>query len=261
MAEAALAIAAHPDDIEMMMAGTLLLLGEAGYRLHYLTVANGSCGTATLGREEIVAVRLAEARSAAQVLGAEFHEPLVDDLMITYGPALAARLGAVVRRVRPQVLLVPAPEDYMEDHVNTARLAVTAAFSRAMPNFATDPPTAPAGGDVAVYHAMPWGLCDPLRRPVRAGVYVDVGSVLARKRRALACHRSQKEWLDRSQGLDRYLTTMEETAAEVGRRSGRFACAEGWRQRAHLGLSAREDFDPLTGVLGPRGLTARGKEA
>jgi LmbE family N-acetylglucosaminyl deacetylase len=50
----AFAIAAHPDDIEFGMAGTLLLLKQAGYALHYMNIGNGSCGTATLSRDEIV---------------------------------------------------------------------------------------------------------------------------------------------------------------------------------------------------------------
>ena len=45
----AIAIAAHPDDIEYMMAGTLCLLKEAGYQTHYLNVATGSGGLADTG--------------------------------------------------------------------------------------------------------------------------------------------------------------------------------------------------------------------
>ena len=41
----AIAVAAHPDDIEFVMAGTLCLLREAGYAIHYLNVATGSCGS------------------------------------------------------------------------------------------------------------------------------------------------------------------------------------------------------------------------
>ena len=67
--QAVLAIAAHPDDIEFMMAGTLLMLREAGYELHVMNVANGSCGTATEDRETIIARRLDEARDAARALG------------------------------------------------------------------------------------------------------------------------------------------------------------------------------------------------
>ena len=58
----AIAIAAHPDDIEFFMAGTLMLLGRAGYELHYMNIANGCCGTTD---DHIRAVAEAVARAAA----------------------------------------------------------------------------------------------------------------------------------------------------------------------------------------------------
>ena len=141
--------------------------------------------------------------------------------------------------------------------MNACRLAVTAAFTRGMPNFETVPPRAPVSNDVTLYHALPYGLRDGLRHRVRAGQYVDIGAALAQKRAALACHRSQKEWLDVSQGLDAYLQTMEDMSREVGiaaRGAGaaadRFAYAEGWRRHAHLGFCGR-DADPLADALGP----------
>ena len=44
--KAAIAIGAHPDDVEFYMAGTLLLLKQAGYEIHYLNLASGNCGSA-----------------------------------------------------------------------------------------------------------------------------------------------------------------------------------------------------------------------
>jgi len=245
----AFAVAAHPDDIEFMMAGTLLLLRAAGYRLHYLNIANGSCGTATRSHEEIVRLRTAEAKAAAAVLDAQFHPPLVNDIEIFYEKDLLARVGAIVRKVQPDILLVPSPHDYMEDHTTAGRLAVSAAFCRGMRNFPTTPRTPPLEKEVTLYHALPYGLRDGLRRRVWPEYYVDITSVLAKKREMLACHRSQKEWLDVSQGVDAYLTTMETMSAEVGRESGRFAYAEGWRRHSHLGFCS-EDDDPLTEALG-----------
>ena len=245
----AFAVAAHPDDIEFVMAGTLILLGRAGYQLHCMTLANGSCGTATRSREEIVALRAREAGAAAQLIGATHHPSLVDDIDVFYEKTLLARLGAVIRRVNPSVLLVPSPEDYMEDHANSARLAVSAAFCRGMRNFPTEPPTEPVAGEVALYHALPYGLRDGLRRRVLAGLYVDITPVVALKREMLAQHRSQREWLDHSQGLGAYLKAMEEMSAEVGRMSGRFRYAEGWRRHSHLGFS-EPGFDPLSEALG-----------
>ena len=249
MDRVAFAVAAHPDDVEFMMAGTLLLLGQAGYEPHYMTVANGSCGSASMDAEEIAAARAAEARSAAGVLGATYHGPLVNDFQIHYAPALVAKLCAVVREVNPEIMLIPSPADYMEDHVNVSRLMVTAAFCRNMRNFPTDPPTGPVDSHVALYHAMPAGLRDQLRKAVQPDLCVDISAVLDRKRAALACHVSQSQWLDRTQGMDSYLTAMEQMAAEVGRLSGRFSHAEGWQRHLHLGFGP-EDFDPLCDALG-----------
>jgi LmbE family N-acetylglucosaminyl deacetylase len=66
----AIAIGAHPDDIEFYMAGTLLLLKRAGYEIHYFNVANGCCGSQQHGPGQLSRIRLAEAKRAAKVLGA-----------------------------------------------------------------------------------------------------------------------------------------------------------------------------------------------
>jgi len=247
----AFAVAAHPDDIEFLMAGTLLRLAGAGYELHTMTIANGSCGTADMPAEEIVRIRRAESQAAAAALGAVYHESLVLDIEIYYEKPLLARVAAVMRDVAPQVLLTQSPDDYMEDHQNAARLAVTAAFVRGMGNFATDPPRDPVAGDVAVYHAQPHGNRTPLGEVVRPHLFVDVTDVLDRKRAALACHESQRRWLDESQGMDSYLSAMEGFSREVGEMSGRFAFAEGWRRRLHLGFGP-EGWDPLADALGNR---------
>ncbi len=247
----ALAVAAHPDDIELMMAGTLLLLGEAGYELHVMNVADGCCGSATESREATAARRQDEAQESARALGAYWHPPIAHDLEIFHERSLIARMGAIVREVRPTVMLVQSPQDYMEDHINTCRLAVTAAFTRGMPNVVTDPPLPPTDQEVTLYHALPWGLRGPLREQILALQYVDVSTVLDRKRAALACHRSQKEWLDRTQGLDSYLKTMEVMARQVGAMSGWFELAEGWRRHLHLGFCS-EKTDPLRHALGDK---------
>jgi LmbE family N-acetylglucosaminyl deacetylase len=247
----ALAIVAHPDDVEFIAAGTLLHLRAAGWKTHTLTVSGGDCGSMTTGPDETRRVRAAESRAASAILGASCHESLASDLCIFYEEGLLRRLAAVVRRVRPRIVLTHSLDDYMEDHMNTARLAVTAAFARGMPNFATDPPLPPYDGDVAVYHGMPHGLRDGLRRPVSPDFYVDTAAVHEVKRRALAAHASQKGWLDATQGMDSYLDACDAMSHEVGRMSGRFAHAEGWRRHLHLGLSARE-IDPLAETLGSR---------
>jgi LmbE family N-acetylglucosaminyl deacetylase len=253
---AAIAIVAHPDDIEFYMAGTLLLLKQAGWEIHYLTLSSGNCGSAHGDAATTRRVRRKEAQRAARILGAHFHPSLGDDLEILYELKTLRRLAAIVREVKPAIVLTHSPQDYMEDHTNTCRLAVTAAFARGMPNFRTVPPRSPFAGDVTVYHAMPHGLCDALRQPVRPDLFVNTTSVHAVKRAALAAHHSQKSWLDASQGMDSYLKTMDDLSRAVGRLSRRFRHAEGWRRHLHLGFSAT-DSDPLAETLGKNDLVNR----
>lgn len=244
----ALAVTAHPDDIEFMMAGTLLRLKAAGAELHMWNLASGHCGTARLGREEIIRIRAAEAQASAQAAGAVNHPALFDDLAIFYDRESLARVAAVLREIRPTLILTHGPADYMEDHQNTCRLVVTAAFARGMCNFATEPARPAWEAPVALYHALPHGLQDGLGRDVQASIYVDTSAVHERKRGMLACHHSQKDWLDVSQGMDEYLLTLDRLSAEVGRRSGRFAHAEGWTPHALLGFGP-PGFNPLKTLL------------
>ena len=244
----AFAIAAHPDDIEFMMAGTLLLLKEQGFELHYMTLSSGNCGSMVTGPAETRRIRRKESEEAARILGAHFHHSLCDDLEVLYEVKTLRRLAAIVRDVAPKIILTHSPHDYMEDHMNTSRLAVTAAFARGMPNFRTSPARPPAAGPVVVYHAMPHGLRDGLRQPVQPDFFVNTSSVHEIKRQALAAHRSQKDWLDATQGMGSYIDAMDQMSAEVGRMSGKFAHAEGWRRHLHLGFSASE-IDPVSELL------------
>ena len=200
------------------------------------------------GRQGLAEIRQREALAAADLIGAEFHPSLVNDLEIFYDLPTLSRLAAVMREVAPEILLIHAPLDYMEDHMNACRLALTAAFARGMPNFQTVPPRPPVDHTVTVYHAQPHGNRDPLGAPVRPSLYVDVSGVMQEKAAMLACHKSQQQWLDTSQGLNAYLETMRELMREVGGWSGRYEYAEGWRRHLHLGFCGPDD-DPLVNAL------------
>jgi LmbE family N-acetylglucosaminyl deacetylase len=244
-----MAIAAHPDDIEFVMSGTLLRLQAAGYEIHYLNIANGCCGSTEADAVSTELRRRNEAIEACRRGGFRFHESLTDDLAIFYDRPTLARLAAIVRQVAPEVLLVHSPSDYMEDHTNACRLAVTAAFSRGMPNFPVDPPTPTTDQPVTLYHAQPHGNRDALGQLVWPSIFVDVTELMPRKLELLAAHESQRRWLDTSQGLDSYLETMRVLLREVGAMSRRFDYAEGWRQHSHWGFCDPQ-ADPLCAALG-----------
>ncbi len=256
----AIAIVAHPDDIEFQIAGTLLLLRQAGWETHYLNVANGSCGSAEFSPARTRAVRRKEAQAAARILGAHWHPSVCDDLEIFYDLKTLRRIAAVIRESKASIVLTHGPQDYMEDHMNTCRLAVTAAFKHGMPNFKSVPPRQTYGDDVAVYHCMPHGFCDGLRRRIVPGAFVNTTSVHETKLAALAAHKSQQGWLDVSQGMNSYLQTMDDLSRALGRMSKKFKYAEGFRRHLHFGFSGN-DSDPLAAALGKNYLVNKAYEA
>ena len=252
----ALAIAAHPDDIEFVMAGTLLLLRAAGWEIHCCNLSTGNFGSTVMSAAQTARTRRREAQAAAKLIGAHWHAPICDDLQIFYTDENIRRVCAVVRAAVPTVVLTHALEDYMEDHMIAARLAVTATFARGIPNYRSRPQRPPTLQPVTLYHAMPHGQCTPMRQPVRPEIYVNTTSVHATKRAALACHASQREWLDASQGQDNYLSVMDGFSLALGKQTRKFQHAEGWRRHQHYGFGAEAD-DPLAGALGKKHLLNR----
>jgi LmbE family N-acetylglucosaminyl deacetylase len=136
----------------------------------------------------------------------------------------------------------------MEDHMNACRLAVSAAFGRGMQNYTVDPPRDPISEEVVIYHAQPHGNRSYLNKIVYPDFYIDIESVLEEKMQMLAEHKSQKHWLDVSQGFNAYLNTMKDLAREVGELSGKFKFSEGWRRHNPLGF-CEPDANPLAEIL------------
>jgi LmbE family N-acetylglucosaminyl deacetylase len=243
-----LALHSHPDDIEFVISGTLFLLKKVGCEIHYMNIANGSCGTDNYTKVDIIRIRREESLAACRRLGAVHHESICDDMSVFYNEDLLRKVSAVVREVNPDIVLTASPEDYMEDHMNACRLALGGTFVRGMSNYDTLPPQPPVNKDVAIYHAVPHGLTDGLRQPVISDLSVDIGSVIVEKTEMLACHKSQKSWLDSSQGFDSYLITMKDLNARTASEIDGVEYAEGFRRHLHLGYS-REEIDPLADLL------------
>jgi LmbE family N-acetylglucosaminyl deacetylase len=242
------------------MAGTLLLLKERGADIHFWNLANGCYGSRVYPKAETARIRWEEAQAAARLAGATIYPPLVDDLGIFYSAEMIAKVASVVRKVRPEIVLTHPLQDYMEDHMNAARLAVTAAFIRGGPNYVTDPPAAHWEGDTVVYHVVPHTQRGPMRELFHPELYVDISTTLKRKGEMLACHASQEAWLDSTQGMSSLVGDMEKMGRALGQRSGRFAAAEGFRRHLHAGF-ASETADPLRDALGDKAMLNPGYAA
>jgi LmbE family N-acetylglucosaminyl deacetylase len=248
--KSALALFAHPDDIEFVAAGTMLLLHDKGWRIHYCNVANGCCGSTTTDRATTAAIRLQESKRSAGILDAQFYPPICDDLEVFYNRPNLAKIASIVRQAKPSIVLTHAPIDYMEDHTETCRLAVAAAFSKGIPNFETDPLCSSFDGEVAIYHSQPHGNRTPMGELILPKYAIDIDSVMHRKLKMLECHHSQQGWLQSTQQMNSYLQTMLDLGQEVAALS-KTDCqyAEGWRKHLHLGFGSSA-FDPLRDSLG-----------
>jgi LmbE family N-acetylglucosaminyl deacetylase len=229
----------------------LSLLAKAGFEPHMMNLSRSNLDSNELSEAEITRIRRREAERSAAAIDAVYHPPVADDLMIFYEDRLLRQVTAVVREVRPTIVLLPSLNDYMEDHTNTARLVITACFSRAMRHYRSDPPREPTDQDVYLYHAQPHLNRDGMRTLVVPDLFVNVTGEMDTKLQMLGCHESQRQWLDETQGLDDYLESMRQSGAEVARMSGRdgWQYAEGFRQHSHVGFSA-QDGDPLSEALG-----------
>jgi len=182
--------------------------------------------------------------------------------MIYYEDTLVRKATAIVRELKPDIVLLPSLCDYMEDHTNSARIIVTACFCRGMRNYFSLPRRRPTFQDVCLYHAQPWCNRDGMRNLVIPSLVVDVAGEMGLKEEMLRCHASQKNWLDTSQGHDAYLITLRQVCRDIARIAGRrglksraahgaLLYAEGFRQHNSIGFSAK-DRDLLSEALGKK---------
>ncbi len=185
---AVFAVAAHPDDLEFNMAGTLSLLAKAGFQPHMMNLSRSNLDSNELSESEITQIRRQEAERSAKLIDAVYHPPIADDLLILYEEQLLRQTVAVVREIQPTIVLLPSLNDYMEDHTNTARLVVTACFSRAMRHFGSIPPREATDKDVYLYHAQPHLNRDGMRQLVVPTLFVNVASEMDTKLKMLGCH-------------------------------------------------------------------------
>ncbi len=229
-----LAFFCHPDDAEMLVAGTLHLVKALGWDVGVATMTAGDLGSQTGTRDTTAATRLAESKAAADFLGAWYRCAHLYDMQVFTNADNLRKVVEVMREFSPDVVLTHSPVDYMLDHEEASRLVRDAAFSIAMPLFSTGKyPAAPLGrGTPTVYYADPIEGLDPMGNRVYPQFYVDISDQIENKRQMLSRHASQREWLRNHHGVDEYLNQMTSWVATYGREAG-VEYAEGFRQ--HLG--------------------------
>lgn len=244
MNRSVLAFFAHPDDAEILCAGTLSLLKKAGYNIHFATIALGDKGTATHSKEEIISIRRAEAIIAAGIIGGSYHCLDFEDIYIFYQRESIDKASALVRKLQPAIVFTHSPDDYMLDHELTSKIVQTACFTTGMKNMAI--PEKPFAPVPYLYYTDAVESKDKFGKRIESTIFVDITAEIYVKEEMLASHASQRDWLMAHHKVDEYLLAMKSVAKSRGEESG-FEYAEGFRQ--HLGHGFPQD-NVLLEILG-----------
>ena len=217
-----LAVGAHPDDLEILCAGTLARYVADGHTVTMAHVCSGHLGHYRLPPEELVPIRREEARRAGEVIGAPVLSLDLPDGGV-YGDREEHRLLMVdlVRQARPDVILTHAPSDYMPDHLAVSQLVFDASFMATTPNLVTEHPA--HNKVAALYHFDTLAAVG-----FEPEEYVDISAVIDVKRQMLRCHVSQLTWLKEHDGVD-IVEFMEGVARVRGLQCG-VRYAEGFRR-------------------------------
>ncbi|MCK9410664.1 MAG: PIG-L family deacetylase [Prolixibacteraceae bacterium] len=232
MKKIVLGLLAHPDDIEFMCAGTLSLLRKAGWEVHFASMTAGDKGSAELGRDDIAAVRKAEAAAAAKLIGARYHCIGLEDIYILYNKESINKTTALLRKIRPDVVFTASPSDYMVDHEMCSLIVQTACFSMGIRNLEVSEKTCEKFPYLYYCDAMEGK--DKLGNPLFPTMYVDITNEILLKEKMLSQHDSQRAWLMNHHKIDEYLLSMKRFSEQRGKEAG-VEYAEGFRQ--HLGHS------------------------
>ncbi len=194
--EHVLAVGAHPDDIEILCAGTLVRFAEAGAKISIITVQNGDKGALDIPEEEIAEIRRKECLAAAAVIGAEWIGLAVPDGTLVCDTDFHIRMIQAIQGVDPDLIITHAPNDYMSDHTETSKAVTNASFYTVCPQFSLEGQE-PAAKVVPIYYMDT--VCGVDFAPQE---YVDIAGALETKLEMYSKHESQHKYLSEREGVD-----------------------------------------------------------
>lgn len=172
-----LAIAPHPDDVELTCGGTLLKMADAGYRTGILDLTQGETGTR--GTPEI---RAREATRAAKILGAKIRRNAgLPDARLRVCDEYKVTVAEIIRELQPRTVILPYWEGRHPDHYTAATLGYEACFIAGLKNY-------PLGGEpfrpFKIIYAAAYAMVTPT-------FAVDITKQYERRRRAILAYTSQ----------------------------------------------------------------------
>jgi len=216
-----LAVGAHPDDLELLCAGTLAKYNKQGHTVVMAHMCNGNKGHFTIPPDELADIREEEAKKSAKIIGAEVLSGKFPDLELLINEESRKVAVDIIRKAKPDVIITHAPDDYMIDHINTSKLIVEASFIATLPHFKSNFPAHDVIAPIFFMDTLAGVNFQPAE-------YVDITEEMETKEKMLLCHQSQYVWLQEHDHID-YVDFMKSQAKFRGIQCG-VKYAEGFRQ-------------------------------
>jgi LmbE family N-acetylglucosaminyl deacetylase len=157
-----LTIGPHPDDLEYGCGGTLAKFSQAGHKIHLMIMTRGEAG----GEAD---VRQKEQERSAKLINASLHWGRWVDSQVPVNKDIIADVEAVIKKVKPTLILVPYHNDTHQDHRAVSQSTITATrYAR----------------NVLFYEV-------PTSVDFTPSIFVDIKSTITKKFAMLKAHRSQ----------------------------------------------------------------------
>ena len=184
-----LAVGAHPDDLELLCAGTMAKYADQGHEVFMAHLCRGEMGGKKVDPDELAQTRDGEAENAAELIGAQAMGPIAGDLDLYPTKEMRIRVVDLIRQARPDVIFTHSPNDYMPDHIITSQLVFDAAFTATLDLYKTRLPAHEPIVPIFYIDTMAGIGFEPTD-------YVDITDYIETKKKMFLCHKSQIEWLD-----------------------------------------------------------------
>src|SRR6202040_939873 len=203
-----LALAAHPDDVELTCGGTLLKMAQKGYKTGILDLTAGEMGTR--GTPE---TRAKEAALAAKILGVSWRGNLgVPDSDVQPTRQNKLRLAQVIRDFQPRTVILPYWEARPPDHYHASTLGYEGCFLAGLKQL-------PLDGEP---HRPFKILYSTAFATVRPTFVVDITQQYGQRRRAILAFRSQfrAKWGEKSSKVFLAIDRLEDEMNQLARHYG-----------------------------------------
>lgn len=230
-----LAVGAHPDDLEILCAGTLARYVRTGHQVIMAHASRGDKGHGEIPHPQVAEIRGQEARAAAEVIGATSMTLGFRDGDIHLTDENKRAVTDLIRAARPDLIITHHPDDYHGDHNAVTKMVLDASFMAAVPYYITSQPA----HDVT----PPVYFMDTLAAIDFAPTeYVDITDTIELKKEAMSHHESQITWLKEHHATD-ILDFIETMARFRGIQCGA-QYAEGFQQLRAWGRLSTERLLP-----------------